>query len=301
MFEVQNLIYVYIALCFAMMIFNWFYMMYNNSSKKKMQKRDKKLIKKIDLQLALIQSGYQVSAKHKKYLEEKLKKVSNLYIFEEALSIYEEEDILKYIEEIKIIFIGLCKIYEKKDSITKAYFAYIIGKYKITKNNRNEQITSYLFQMLEEESIYSVDNAMRAFYKLENLNDIMKAIKIIDKKANYNNIDVITKGLLTYEGNKEELAKKLWEEFENYKEKLKSAIIQYISEISDGNWNDQMYNLLKEQKQTQGVKIAIIKYFEKHYDPRIKEILFKILKTPGMKNIRTYSNSHKSIKIIPRR
>lgn len=285
MFKIQYLIYLYITLCVAMMIFNVFYMIYFNSRKKKIQKRNKALIRKIDSQIKLLESGLYVSKKHRKYLEQKLQNISNLYILEDALEIHKKEYTQKYIDENKAVFRELCKTYLKKDTVAKAYFAYILGKYKIGGNKPKTPITNYLFAMLEEESLYCVDNALIAFYRLGNLDNIIEAIEIIDKREVYQNTNIILKGMFAYEGSQEEMALRLWDKFDTFGYNVKIAIINYISIISKGEWNDTIYNLLKKGTLNKELKIAIINYFSKHHDERVQDILYQIVELPTLNNI----------------
>ena len=299
MFEVQNLIYIYMILCVAMIVFNWFYMIHNTRTDKKMEKRDKQLIKKIDVQIALIKGKEHVSVKHKKYLEAKLVKVTNLYIFEETLNFHEKEYVNEYIEEIKMIFIKLCKIYTKKPAIEKAYFTYILGKFEIGNKLESEGVSAFLFDMLNEESIYCIDNAMSTICKIGNIRNIIKATKIIDKKSNYQNIEIIVKNLQNYKKDNQELSKKLWENFEGYSLKLKVVTINYISANANEYWNKIMYEKLLDTKEKIEIKIAIIKYFSKNYYENVKKELFNILKLKGIKNTEYIITAIKALKIYP--
>lgn len=283
MFEIQNLIYIYMALCLAMMIFNLVYMIYNNSSTKNIQKRNKSIMKKIDMQITLLKSNCHVSARHKKYLEKKLLKVSNLYMLEETLKIYPKKYVEEYIEEVSSVITGLCKEYLKKNTLSKAYLAHFIANYEIGYKKDVVAVTNYLFNLLDSEDLYCIDNAMTALYKIGNLKDVKKAIKIIDKKESYQNIDMIVKGLLLYNGNPQVLAECLWEEFNTYSDKLKIAIIEYITIISDNDWNDEMLELLIISNVKKEVKMAVMNYFVKNQDERIREVLYKLVETTNIR------------------
>ena len=83
MLEIQYLIYVYMALCACMMIYNIVYTIYNRTTEKNIAKQKNSFVKKVRNQINLVESGLLLVAKHRKYLYSKLKWVHNLLIFEQ--------------------------------------------------------------------------------------------------------------------------------------------------------------------------------------------------------------------------
>ena len=300
MFEVQNLIYVYMTLCFAMMIFNLAYMFYQSSSNKKIQRRNKTLMKRIDVQMSLIKNHETILEIHKSYLYHKLRRVANLYVFEETLEFYSPELVEVYLAQVEGVFINLCDVYIKKNSIEKAYFAYLLGKYKVGKKKEILAITKYLFHMLEEGSVYCVDNAMTTFYKLGDIENIVHALFIVDKKELYQNSLVIEKGFSLYKANEEEFADILWSIKDKLSLKIKIAIISYITKLSDNTkWNDEMYELLIDSNSKIELKKAIVEYFGVHYDERVRDELYKILRLPTSKYSDYIIETIRTLKIYP--
>ena len=69
---VEVMIYIYGAICFSMIIFNIVYGILMRRSEPRMNKKIKRLQKKIDVQIENICAGKPVDSKHLNYLEHKL-------------------------------------------------------------------------------------------------------------------------------------------------------------------------------------------------------------------------------------
>ena len=297
MLKVEYLIYFYIILCILMIFFNYFYMLHRSRKDTKIQKGSQKLIKYVEGEINSVIVMNQTTDKNIRYLIRKLKNIDNLYILEEILDKYDERIVDMYIKENEITFFELCKYYRKKDVIARSYFAYFIGKFGIGKDN--SEVVDYLFSLLKDDEIYCIDNVLQALYRFGNVERVVKAIRIIDSKSSYENINMILKGLEAYSGDKEVLIEHFLRNFNDFSEKIKIVIIRYMTTVASNRWNDYLYSLTREAKLKKSLKIAIINYFAIHYDERIKEILFKILKLPVTNNKEYIKASVCALKLYP--
>lgn len=296
---VQNLIYIYLTLCFAMMIFNFAYMLYQKSTYRTTKQGNKNLAKKVSTQINSVENNNKVLDEHKAYLWKKLKNVSNLYAFEEILNTYNYFLIREYLNQIQDVFDELCECYSKKSSVSKAYLAYFISEFRIGSNN-SKAIIKFLFDLLKEDYIYGVHNAMVAIYRLGNLKDILKAILIIDKKESRINAEVIEKWFMLYDENKDELAKALWKNQDRLSLEMKIAIISFITKIdSRGDWSNEMLQLLKNPKTEKILKPVLIKYFAEYYDERVLDSLYEILEYSYFQNKSCVIAAIKTLKNYP--
>ena len=88
---------------------------------------------------------------------------------------------------------------------------------------------------------------------------------------------LIADGLLSFKGNKEELALVLWEGRSKWSETMLVAIIQYITAAQD-NFRAIFYEGLQEDDIPVEARIAILRYFQKYrYEP-VREFLYTYIK-----------------------
>lgn len=295
MFKIEYLIYIYMTLCACMMVFNIIYMIFTSSTEKSKNKSKNAIIKKINAQLNLVENGLKVSIRHKQYLYKKLKRTYNLLIFEYDLDLQAEDTVAKYIKEIQIIFNDLAIYYEKSDGIKKAYFAYIIDKYRIMENTKSSILVNTMYQFLKEDSIYCRDNSFKAIINSSNITYIIEALKILNKLEYYYYPDVIFKGLIQFKGNSEELGNRLWKEFEKLNTQIKIAIVRYANKLKL-DYKEEFYKTAIKEETEEEVKIEIIKYFGENYYELAQKLLIEFTKEKGIRNQKIIIESAKALK-----
>ncbi len=295
MFKIEYLIYIYMTLCVCMMVFNIIYMIFTVSTEKNKKKSKNAIIKKINAQINLLESGLRVGIRHKEYVYKKLKRTYNLLLFEYALDLQDEDKVEKYIKEIQIIFDDLAIYYEKADGIKKAYFAYIIDKYRIIENAKSNILINTMYQFLEEDSIYCRDNSFKAIINSGNIEYIIEALKILNKLEYYYYPDIIFKGLVQFKGKPEELENKLWKEFEKFNIEIRIAIVRYANKLKLDYKEEFCKTAIKEDIEEE-VKIEIIKYFGENYYELAQNLLIEFTKEKGIKNKKIIIESAKALR-----
>lgn len=284
MFKIEYLIYIYMALCASMMVFNIFYFLYNISEEKIQNNRKIGINKRIDRQLFLIRNNAKLNISDLKYLKKALKFSNSLIMLEYHLDKEQEETVKKYIDNIQYVFYELAPYYNKVDNIKKAYFAYLIGKYKISKGTKNSILINTLYNFLESESIYCRDSSFKAIVKISSEMDILKVLKKLNNtKYNYYS-EMIEKGLMEYTGDKNNLAKIMWNNYKIFNENIKIAILMFITDIKS-NYSEEFFELLEEDKVSEKEKIQILKYFQENHYLKIKDFLLNSLTKNKKKNM----------------
>lgn len=279
MVKIQYLIYLYMALCACMMIYNIVYTLYNRTTERNIEKQKNGFIKKIKNQISLVESGITLLPKHRKYLYNKLKRTHNLLLFEQILDEQTQEIRKKYIENIENIFCELAIYYQNSDNIKKAYFAYIVGKYKIEHNT----ITNTLFMFLDEEAMYCRDNSIKAIVRLGKINNIIKVFKEISKSSYYYSVEMLFENLLKFDGDKEILSEKMWQEFWEFNKNIQIAIIKFITK-SKLNYSEEFLRLLNNKEINNEIKVELIKYFKDNTCPEVESLLINYTKYTGILN-----------------
>ena len=294
MLKIQYLIYIYMALCACMMIYNIVYTIYNRTTEKNIEKQRNGFIKKIRNQFNLIENGIEIVAKHRKYLYNKLKWIHNLLLFEQLLDEQKENVRKKYLEDVKYIFYDLAIYYQKTDSVKKAYFAYIIGKYKIEDIIDKNIMTNTLFVFLEDGAMYCRDNSLKAIIKLGNIYYILKALKEINKDKYYYSVELLYEDLIEFNGNKQRLAEQMWQEFNEFNENTQIAIIKLISKYKL-DYSEEFYKLLEDENTSNKIKIEVTKYYKDNIFKKVEVLLIQNTKRTGILNRELVIESAKTL------
>ena len=127
--RVEIMLYIYLFVCGAMIIFNIITALLFRKSERKTEKVSKNLRYEVVLRLKAAEAGFPIDKKHKLYLSRKLRKVGNMIAFDKMLTaeyISHPQEIRNYLHSLDEVFISLMAYYMKRNRIEAAYFPYII-------------------------------------------------------------------------------------------------------------------------------------------------------------------------------
>lgn len=281
---IENIIYIYMYMCISLVFFDVSYMIVKARNDRKIQNNKRVFHQPIKEQIVIIQDGGNVSEKHKKYLLKKLKHVSYLSEFTNALDELEgEEDINKYLYEIHIVFAELAMYYKERPDMEKAYFAYIISKHNFCKIMVQSPLINVMLEFLKEKSIYCRENAMKAIYSFGDANLLVDAIKILDGRGSSIHKKLLTDGILSFSGNHNELSKILWENFERFSDQIKVVIVDYFR-FAKQDFREELFTSIKKEDIFIELKYSIIRYYGSLYYEPAKNILIDFIKNTDISN-----------------
>lgn len=276
---IETLIYVYMWLCISLILFDILWVMRITFDNLHYKRKYFKFQNKIKNQILRIENGLTIEKKHNYYLMKKLKKIKYLIVFHENLLIYEEnnkEQISNYLINIRPVFIYLTFQFENKDTMKKAYLAYVISKHKIFEGILIDSIVEVLISYMYDDSIYCRENVMRVLYSFGDARTVIRGIEVLEKQSVYYHTKLLTDGLLTFNGNHNDLCKKLWKKYNEFTVLTQVAVINYFR-MKDGDVCEDLYLVLCDDKTDDEVKYAVIRYFGKYKFPIAKDILIKFL------------------------
>ena len=263
--KIEIMIYTYIAICVSMILYNIIYVFILKHRAHALVSDSEKLKKVLNEQIEILKKGGEISEKHKKFLCRELDKTSGITAFDKALeSIFEKEPDLteKYLVDTFSVFETLTHRYISKDTIKIAYFPYILHKYNILKHHEGERLISALFDLLRSVNVYCRENTLKALYSMQKPDIVRKALKVIDANLSFHHPKLITDGLVFYKGNKEELKTMLFTYFKDYSVQMRVNILNYFR-FADIKCDDEMLEILKNEKENREIRFSAIRYFEK--------------------------------------
>jgi hypothetical protein len=275
--QVEVLIYGYLAVCVAMIIFNIICIFYFKHSDNHILIYSADFKKRITEQ---IKSG-KVDDSHLEYLEKKLCHSSNLQAFDVTLSELDREhhdSIRVYLHKITPVFVSLTKSYSHKNEIKAAYFPYIIQKYQIFDSETAKEVIDILLELVHSPSIYARENSLHAIYSIGNIECVIKALRIVDNNDYYHNKKLITDGLLSFSGDSSQLNRELWKIIDEFSVVMQTTLMDYFR-FSGRDCDEEMLERLSSDKYDKEIRFSAIRYFGKYYCEASYEKLAELAET----------------------
>ncbi len=275
--KVEVMIYVYLAICVGMIVFNIVNAVMSRRRDKKIIRVSRGFENRLLDELKWLEENGEVHDSHKKYMTRSLKRIGNMRAFDIALEreyTGDPELIKKYLHSIDSVFVALAIKYCRNDTIEAAYFPYIIRKYRILAGRPFDAMIDMLYYFLHSPSIYCRENAMQAIYTVGECSCVIKALKIIDSGDKFYHTKLLTDGLLKFEGNLQKLNASLWSAFEEFSTKMKVTLLNYFR-FSSGDHCENVFRLMTDEAQNDEIKFSCIRYFGKYHWEAAYEYLLK--------------------------
>ena len=266
--KVEILIYAYLAVCTAMIIFNIVCIFVFRKKDKNIEKRSIDFTDSIEEQF----SKDTIDEEHKKFLCKKLKKINHMMAFDETLEkLYEQkpEQVQNYIMKLSSLFVFLTFKYSEKNKIQAAYYPYIIKKYNVFKGAYIGIVIDSLMELVKESNLYCRENALQALYSIGDAQSVINALKLLDRTGGFHHSKMIADGLLSFGGERELLDKKLWQSFNEFSLSLKLPVLDYFRFSSDAH-KEKALHIMCDKDENQELRFSAIRYFAKyHYEPAL--------------------------------
>lgn len=272
--KVEILIYSYLAICMAMIMFNIVCICAFKQRDRKLVRYSERFTRQIEMQIELPT----IEERHKKYLSKKLSKVNNLIAFDKTLDNFYGEDpekIRNYIESLSSVFIYLTFEYRKKNKLKAAYFPYIIAKYGVFRGHDINIISDAMVDLACDPSLYCRENALNALYSIGDCNSVVKALLRLDASGNFYNIKMITDGLMKFTGDTKKLSEYFWMKLDQFSNDMRVAILNFFR-YSRGvpKYCERMLELMTKPGQDDEICYSCIRYFGKYvYQPAFPYII----------------------------
>lgn len=265
--NIQVMIIFYMGLSLCLVLFNVLYILENKRKGVFIESYKKKVKKEIEKQMELLEQQKDGQKRRTRSWIRRLKSLSWLMAYEQALKEFfdgREEELNIYLEQQKEIFISLALFYKKRDSIQQGYYAKLMAEYQVGAIKGMENLLEILISYLPEGTIYCRENVLCALYASGNEKAVLKGYLTVSNGQLFHHNKLISDGLLMFRGDKEKLARLLFQESQRFPVELRLGVIQYIRMVSP-NFKKEFYEELMKDKISLEEKIAIIRYFGTHY------------------------------------
>lgn len=279
MLRVEYILHVYMAICIAMLLFHFIYFYYDQIKQKRIQKKMVYYEAVIRKRYIAIDEETKVLDAHKKKLMKKLTRLHELIAFHEAIQTLveqEESGVQKYLKDNLSVFQKLAGDYLKKDAMHRAYYAYLMKQYSMISRFNYSVLAEIMLQYFDHSTIYCRENVLQAFYQFGNINMIVTAFQYLNDHKIFHHDKLITDGLMQFQGNKEELALRLWKFHTTWSEVIVLSIVNFIR-LSKLNFCTALYDIVNNARISQEVRLSAIRYFRTVQYAPIEACLHEII------------------------
>lgn len=280
--KVEILIYAYLAICVSMIVFECVCIFAFRCQNSLLRRRSLALEDAMREQLRHIHAGEPVEDGHTAMLRKKLVHVEQLMAFDEALerlSIESPEEIRDYIKSVRPEFICLAIQNHYRDITEGTYFAHVLGKYPILKNNPTPVILGRLMELVREPSLYAREAALKAIYSTGDCGYALQALHMVDMDGRFYHAKLLTDGLLTFGGDKQDLALSLWADFDHFSISMQKVILGFIR-FSGCELSPELLRILTDEHRDDELRFSCIRYFGKHPYEQAFPLLLTFVERP---------------------
>lgn len=281
--NVENLVFFYMGVCLAMILFNCVVMLINVLRKKQTNRTDRKLEQRIDAQLERLQRGEAIEKDHLAQMDRVFKKLSHLRSFENSLDVLKAEKpklCQKYLEAIRPCFVRGAADYFKRDMIEATYFTWLVRKYDVADEENGAFWRAEMRKLLQTSSIYCRENALHILYHMGNAAEVVNALLQLDGRQIFHHSKLIHDGMLEFAGDKEALLKEIWNAFDRFSASMQVTLLSYMR-LTSAQCREKVFEVMMRPNQDDEVYFACMRYFGKMYDERVFPVLLDALRESG--------------------
>lgn len=279
--RVENMIYIYGAVCVSMIVFNVIYALLLRRSEPRMEKRTRRLQRIITVQLDCLRrcrySGG-VEPRHLRYLQKKLRRVKNLTAFDRALQALRQDAaqadaIDAYLTAIQPALLYLSLIYVKRENTQAAYFSYFLSRHMVQRHMAIQTLQDVLLSYMEKENLYCRVNALQSLCTFGDIDHILAALQLQDDGSMPLHEKILTESLLAFTGSHEQLYALLWSHLDGFSPHTQLAVMNYIR-FRTGSYTAQVLPLMTDPRRDKEVRLSAIRYFGRYpYEPALEPLL----------------------------
>lgn len=263
-FKPEMVLYFYMANCIAVLIFNIIYIFIDKYQGRRNKKRSTRLEAMIRGQLELLASGQPVAPEHIKQLKRMLKRLTKLKAFEDSLGAVSSKALDGYIRQLRPVFIALTSVYEKRDFIEQAYFAWLIEKLGVDRGQASyDAIVNLLLAMVSRPDVHVRENALRALYSIGFADAVLSAWTIMENGEINHSVKLLTDGLLSFSGDRQALAELLYSRRKHFSQRLNLPVMQFIR-FESGNFCQAFLELLQQDAEDKELRLEAIRYLGRY-------------------------------------
>ncbi|MDO4793083.1 MAG: hypothetical protein Q3993_02795 [Filifactor alocis] len=270
MISIKTILYFYISVCACMILFNLVYMLRSTNSEFFEKNRKKMWSSLLESEFDHLLEHEEPSFFHKKIFHFLLKKIHHLSAFHSSMQEFQQsdpEEVKDYLLAYSPLFKKLALHYGRKDPMYRGYFAHIVGSLHVVSEDDPDEILTVLLSYLDSSTVYCREEVLNALYEIGHEGIVEQAILKINDLSIFHDPTILSKGLISFSGDKEVLCQKLWQHKNHLNRNLMIALIAFTDTVKQ-DYSEILYEILRDSNTDTLIKIEILNYFKTHdYSP----------------------------------
>lgn len=281
---IQTMLYIYLAICVSMIVFNCGYAVVFREQSSARVKIKRSFVKEMENELERVEKGKPVTREHKKHLRRTVRKANGLLAVDELFAEYIQKDkalFAGYIKEVSYEILVLFWGRRYKSGAKQALLTYFTSKYHLLKNRPMDFVLNTMLERTIWNDVYCRENALEVIYSSGRCDYMLRALKYIDEMEGYHNGKMLTDGLLTFAGDKEELRALLWKHFESFSPEMRVNLVNFFR-FGGFHMEEELLKLMNDAMEDDEIRFSCIRYFGKfYYEPAYRTLISFSEQTAG--------------------
>jgi hypothetical protein len=145
-----------------------------------------------------------------------------------------------------------------RSSTMKAYFAYMISTFGFVDAALNSGFDKLMLEYLKGDSVYLRENALKALYSFGQVDPVVGGLLLLSRGGVYHSEKLLGDGLLSFAGDKKQLAEALMERFGELSECCGISVVNFLRYCGYSDYDQQLIAVLSETGSTD-LKCSIIR------------------------------------------
>ncbi len=270
---VKGVIYFYMFICVALLVFNLLYICRADHVKRRQQRKSQRW----EAYLDGVKKGGKPAWSRRK-LFRMLRNSQELMALYAAAEGRDQAEIEAVFRQNRSLFVELAQDYGKKAPMERAFFAYVIAAFYPAVGDKQDPLLEILLRYLDDSTVYCRENVLHALYTLGNMQAVEHAFVLMSQREWYHDPRLLADGLNRFQGEREKLAGRLWSRRRDLIECYQSGAIRFADALPGDDFVEDFLEALKTETLPTETQFALVRYFRRHADPRAKPELLRLLK-----------------------
>lgn len=287
--SIEIVIYAYLFICASLLLFNVWYIFRRKQRARRTEQQTQIWSLAIDLQLRRLSEGLELEPDRLKRMEKLLTRIDQLTSFGAALDRLKRKNPMlshRYAQAVQSSLQLLASHYAQRDSMERAYFSYLISQHRPCFGEEYRPLMEILLSFFDNSTVYCRENVLKALYALGNCQAVENALQILNDRQLFHHPKLLSDGLLTFTGDKQALAARLWSHSRSWDAGILLAVVQFITGFTAG-YQDVFLPVLRAEDTDAELRLAILRYYRRHVYEPVRPLLLSYLLEPGtQENIR---------------
>lgn len=270
---VSGVVYFYMGICVALMLFNIFYIFRSKFVERGTSARLRRWQKQLHQLLAR-------QDKQDDAIFAQLRSINELMAFHSVLRTIREnnpEEVAALFRANQTAVRDLAMYYRGREPMERAFLAFVIAD--LHEPAVDGPLTEILLSYMENSTVFCRENVLTALYALGNIPPIEHAFEQMNQKGWYHQPKLLSDGMIRFTGDRDALVRRMWQHRLEWADNLSIAALQLAAQLGP-QFAEELLESLEDSRLGLEVRFAVIRYFGRwHFEPA-KATLLHLLSSP---------------------